>query len=85
MNDDDNYKYEIENILEIWVESDFYFIDSKEIKIANFTLTSISQRSMDIKLNFEMPEKITQSIAAPDELFVKFKKNLIFMDKNDFA
>ena len=40
---------------------------------------------MDIQLNFEMPEKITQSIADPDELFVKFKKNLIFMDKNDFA
>ena len=71
-------------MLDIWVESDFYTLDSKEISIANFGLISITKRTMELQINFAMPGMITQSIKDPDELIINFTKHLIFMDSEDF-
>jgi hypothetical protein len=42
------FQYTVEEIFEITVESDFYEDDSTETKIANFTLTRMTDRTLDI-------------------------------------
>ena len=79
------YFYDIQNVLELKIDSDFYTSEMPEIQISNYTLTRITDRAIDIQINFEMPGKITQFVSDPDELILTFTKSLIFMDSQDFT
>ena len=71
--ENERHSFAIQDVVELWIESDFYAQDSKEIQIANFTLTRITENAMDIQLDFKYPSKITQSVNEPDKLYVHFK------------
>ena len=51
----------IYDVIDISVESDFYDDENEEIRVANYSLTRITEREMDIQVDFNMPERITQS------------------------
>ena len=40
----------MEDVVKIWVESDFYSKDSSEIKIQNYTMTRLTETEFDIAL-----------------------------------
>ena len=72
-------------MIELWVESDYYSEEEEEIRIYDFTLTEISSTTIKIKLNFNMPKKITHAVSKPDELIIKFKEAILFVDSKDFS
>ena len=77
--------WNIEDVIELWVESDYYSEEEEEIRIYDFTLTEISSTTIKIKLNFNMPKKITHAVSKPDELIIKFKEAILFVDSKDFS
>ena len=79
-----NY-WSIEEVIELWVESDYFDNGQDEIRIRNFTLESITSKTIGIQLNFKMPPKITNNIAEPDELKIKFIEGAIFVDRQSFS
>ena len=62
------------------MESDYFEEDEPEIQVANYTLTRLTNRALDVQVNFEMPRKITQVASEPDNIAVSFKNGLLFMD-----
>ena len=58
--------------IDIWVESDFYSLDSEKIRINNYTLTRLGRDSLDISLDFNSPPSITQSLTEPDHIMLNF-------------
>ena len=46
------YYYKIEDLIELKIESDFYTDESEEIGIKNYTLTRITERALDIQIQF---------------------------------
>ena len=60
-----NY-WKIEDVIELWVESDYYEEEDEEIRIHDFTLEKITSETIQIQLNFQMPPKITHAISEPD-------------------
>ena len=75
--------YDIRDVIDIYVESSFYARQKQEISISNYTLTRLTERSMDIQIDFTDPTKLSLSSLEPDELIVKFKNPSMFMDKED--
>ena len=59
--DDDSqeYYYHIKDVIELSVESSFYEEGSNDILISNYTLTRMTERELDIFINFKAPQKIT--------------------------
>ena len=51
--------FEIENVIDIFVESDFYANGEDEIKINSFILTRLTERALDVELFFNKPEYLT--------------------------
>lgn len=49
------FYYDINSVLELEVESSFYEAGSKEILISNYTLTRLTERELDILVNFQTP------------------------------
>ena len=72
--------FEIEEVLAIHVESDFYDSRSSEIEIEGYELTRLTELAMDVQVNFTQPSMISQSASEPDGLIVKFIKPAVFMD-----
>ena len=82
---DEFYFYDIGKVLDMKVNSYFYTEEMREIQIRDYKLTKITDREMDIQIDFNIPSKITQSVAEPDVLIVKFTQPLIFMDAEDYT
>ena len=46
--DEEPYFYDIDNLIEMKMESDFYTEEMREIQIYNYTLTRITPKALDI-------------------------------------
>ena len=79
------YFYDIGKVLDMKVDSYFYTEEMREIQIRDYKLRQITEQHMDIQIDFNIPSKITQSVAEPDVLVVKFTQPLIFMDAEDYT
>lgn len=75
----------IGEVVELWVESDFYTQESQEIRVSSFSLEKFGDMQMDIQLEFASPSSITQSVSTPDILHLRFKTAWIFVDKVDYT
>ena len=51
--------FEIEDVVDVWVESDYYANGEDEIKINSFILTRLTERALDVQLFFNKPEYLT--------------------------
>ena len=71
-------------MLNITVESDYYTPDDEKIIIEDYHATRISERSIDIQLDFLYPKALTRSARDPDQLQIDFKHGEIFMDQVHF-
>ena len=74
----------IKDILKLRLESSFFENDEEAISIKDYYATRISERLIDIQIDFEHPELVTQSISEPDTLLIELVNGNIFMDKHDF-
>ena len=74
----------IKEVLNITVESDYYTPDDEKIIVKNYFATRISEKSLDIQLDFLYPQALTKSAIYPDELRIDFKHGEIFMDQLHF-
>lgn len=77
---DDEFYYEIEDIIGLRVQSDFFIDESDAIKISRFWLTRITEQVLEVSIDFLYPTNITQSIPDPDNLVITFKNPLVFID-----
>lgn len=74
----------IKDILKLRLESSFFEEGEEAIGIKDYYATRISENLIDIQVDFEHPELVTQSISEPDTLLIELVNGSIFMDKNDF-
>lgn len=50
----------------------------------NYNLTRLTPTALDVQIQFNEPQSITQSKVEPDVLKVDFKMSGLFIDKNDY-
>ena len=78
-------RYQIKDVLQLSVESSYHDQDDPEISIEDYRLTRLTEKAMDVQIDFVYPKKITLNEVDPDFLSIQFKEEVLFIDKNDFT
>ena len=60
------HEFGIDEVLDLNVESNLYEPESDQVKISNFTLTRLTERALDVHVEFKMPSSLTSEIVDPD-------------------
>ena len=63
--------------------SSFYENGDPENRVRDYNLTRLTEYAFDLQVWFQKSSSITMSIKEPDQLFIKFKEPLMFMDSID--
>jgi len=60
------FQFELHEVIEIELESEFYDKGSAELRIVNYTLTNMTLTQLHIQIIFEQPSKLAMSRLDPD-------------------
>ena len=78
-------RYSIKDVLQLSVESSYHDQGEPEISIEDYRLTRLTEKAMDVQIDFVYPKKVTLNDVDPDSLSIQFKDQVLFIDKNDYT